>query len=63
MCLRVGLYAQQEAEMGSILVIEDCEGDMVDVHDRGRRVVLEPEDTWRSMDAETSAEEAAHIAR
>jgi len=58
----VGLYAQQEAEMGSILVIEDCEGDMVDVHDRGR-VVLEPEDTWRSMDAETSAEEAAHIAR
>ena len=58
----MGLYAQQEAEMGSILVIEDCEGDMVDVHDRGR-VVLEPEDTWRSMDAETSAEEAAHIAR
>ena len=56
------LYAQQEVETGFVIVTQDCEGGMVDIHDR-RPVVLEPEDAWRWMDPETPVEEAAHIAQ
>ena len=45
-----------------MIVTEDCEGGMVDIHDR-RPVVLEPQDAWRWMDPETPVEEAAHIAQ
>jgi putative SOS response-associated peptidase YedK len=40
----------------------DCEGGMVDIHDR-RPVVLEPQDARRWMDLETPVEEAAHVAQ
>jgi putative SOS response-associated peptidase YedK len=56
------LYAQQEVETGFVIVTQDCEGGMVDVHDR-RPVVLEAEDAWRWMDVKTPVEEAAHIAQ
>ena len=53
---------EQAAEVGFVIVTEDCEGGMVDIHDR-RPVVLEPEDAWRWMDTDTPVEEAAHIAQ
>jgi putative SOS response-associated peptidase YedK len=53
--------AQQEVEVGFVIVTEDCEGGMVDIHDR-RPVVLEPDDALRWIDPETRVEEAAHIA-
>jgi putative SOS response-associated peptidase YedK len=56
------LYAQQEVETGFVIVTQDCEGGMVDIHDR-RPVVLEPKDAWRWMDPETPVGEAAHIAQ
>jgi putative SOS response-associated peptidase YedK len=56
------LYAQQEVETGFVIVTQDCEGGLVDIHDR-RPVVLEPKDAWRWMDPETPVEEAAHIAQ
>jgi putative SOS response-associated peptidase YedK len=37
----------QTVETGFVIVTEDCEGGMVDIHDR-RPVVLAPEDAWRS---------------
>lgn len=53
-------FSQQEVETGVLIVTDDAEGGMVDVHDR-RAVVLEPEDARRWMDPETPVEEAAHI--
>jgi putative SOS response-associated peptidase YedK len=55
-------HTQQTVEVGFVIVTEDCEGGMVDIHDR-RPVVLEPGDAWRWMDPNTSVEEAAHIAQ
>ncbi|PTR14476.1 putative SOS response-associated peptidase YedK [Nitrosospira sp. Nsp2] len=55
-------YAQQEVEVGFVIVTEDAEGGMVDIHDR-RPVVLEPQDALRWMDLDTPVEEAAHIAQ
>jgi putative SOS response-associated peptidase YedK len=55
------LRRQQTVEVGFVIVTQDSEGGMVDVHAR-RPVVLEPADAWRWMDAETTVEEAAHIA-
>ncbi|SFN45139.1 Putative SOS response-associated peptidase YedK [Nitrosospira briensis] len=54
-------YTEQDVEVGFVIVTEDCEGGMVDIHDR-RPVVLEPEDAWRWMDPDTPVEEAVHIA-
>jgi putative SOS response-associated peptidase YedK len=54
--------AQQQVEVGFVIVTEDCEGGMVDLHDR-RPVLLEPEDALPWLDAETPVEEAAHIAQ
>ncbi|PTR17475.1 putative SOS response-associated peptidase YedK [Nitrosospira sp. Nsp2] len=56
------LYAQQEVEVGLVIVTEDSERGMVDIHDR-RPVVLESQDALRWMDPETPVEEAAHIAQ
>lgn len=56
------LYAQQNVEVGFVIVTEDSSGGMVDIHDR-RPVVLEPEDAWRWLDVDTPVEEAAHIAQ
>jgi putative SOS response-associated peptidase YedK len=53
---------QQTVEVGFVIVTEDCEGGMVDIHDR-RPVVLAPDDAWRWMKPETSVEEAANIAQ
>jgi putative SOS response-associated peptidase YedK len=53
---------QQKLEVGFVIVTEDCEGGMVDIHDR-RPVVLEPEDALRWLDPQTPVEEAAHIAQ
>ena len=55
-------YAQQQVEVGYVIVTEDSERGMVDIHDR-RPVVLEAPDTLRWMDPETPVEEAAHIAQ
>ena len=55
-------YTQQQVEVGFVIVTQDCEGGMVDIHDR-RPVVLEPPDTLRWIDLETPVEEAAHIAQ
>src|SRR3954467_619653 len=52
----------QTVETGFVIVTQDCEGGMVDIHDR-RPIVLEPEDAWRWMDPGTPVEEAAHIAQ
>jgi putative SOS response-associated peptidase YedK len=54
-------YVKQEVETGFVIVTQDAQGGMVDVHDR-RPVVLEPPDARRWMDPETPVEEAAHIA-
>jgi putative SOS response-associated peptidase YedK len=56
------LYAQQTVETGFVIVTQDCEGGMVDIHDR-RPVVLEKSDAWRWMASDTPAEEAAYIAQ
>jgi putative SOS response-associated peptidase YedK len=53
---------QQKVEVGFVIVSEDCEGGMVDIHDR-RPVVLEPEDALRWLDPETPVEEVARIAQ
>jgi hypothetical protein len=50
------------AHLRFVIVIEDCEGGMVDIHDR-HPLVLEPDDAVRWMDSETPVEEAAHIAQ
>ncbi len=55
-------FARQAVEVGTVIVTEDCDGGMVDIHDR-RPVVLEPDDALRWLDMETSVEEAAHIAQ
>jgi putative SOS response-associated peptidase YedK len=55
-------FAQQEVDVGFVIVTEDSERGMVDIHDR-RPVVLEPPDALRWMDPETSVETAAHIAQ
>ena len=55
-------YAQQEVEVGFVIVTEDCGGGMVDIHDR-RPVVLERADALRWIDPQTPIEEAAHIAQ
>ena len=55
-------YAQQHVEAGYVIVPEDSERGMVDIHDR-RPVVLEAPDALRWMDPETPVEEAAHIAQ
>jgi putative SOS response-associated peptidase YedK len=52
----------QTVETGFVIVTQDCEGGMVDIHDR-RPVVLKPEDAWRWMDLKTPVEEAANIAQ
>ena len=56
------LYAWQEVEMGFVIVTQDCEGGMLDIHDR-RPVVLESEDALRWMAPDTPIEEAVHIAQ
>jgi putative SOS response-associated peptidase YedK len=53
---------QQKVEVGFVIVTEDCEGGMADVHDR-RPVLLEPEDALPWLDAETPVEEAATLRR
>jgi putative SOS response-associated peptidase YedK len=53
---------QQKIEVGFVIVTEDCEGGMVDIHDR-RPVVLKPEDALRWLNPETTVEEAAHTAQ
>lgn len=53
---------QQKVEVGFVIVTEDCEGGMVDIHDR-RPVVLEPGDALRWLDPQTPVDEAAHIAQ
>jgi putative SOS response-associated peptidase YedK len=53
---------QQKVEVGFVIVTEDCEGGMVDIHDR-RPVVLKPEDALRWLDPETLVEEAARLAQ
>ena len=55
-------YTEQIVEVGFVIVTEDCEGSMVDIHDR-RPVVLEPEDAWRWMLPDTPLQEAALIAQ
>src|SRR5690606_36440972 len=55
-------YTEQNVEVGFVIVTEDCEGGMVDIHDH-RPVVLEPQDAWCWMNPETPVEEAAHIAQ
>lgn len=52
----------QEVKRGFVIVTQDSEGGMVDIHDR-RPVVLNPEDAVRWMALQTPAEEAAHIAQ
>lgn len=52
----------QEVKVGFVIVTEDSEGGMVDIHDR-RPIVLNAEDAVSWMDPKTSAEEAAHIAQ
>ena len=54
-------FTHQEVEVGFVIVTQDAQGGMVDVHDR-RPVVLEPDDALRWMDPEMPLEEAAHIA-
>lgn len=56
------MYAQQTVDVGFVIVTEDSEAGMVDIHDR-RPVVLEPEDALRWLDPETPVEEAAHLAQ
>jgi len=56
------LYAWQEVEMGFVIVTQDCEGGMLDIHDR-RPVVLESDDALRWMAPDTPIEEAVHIAQ
>jgi putative SOS response-associated peptidase YedK len=58
----LGPFTPQEVEVGFVIVTEDCEGGMVDIHDR-RPVALEPRDALRWLDPETPVEEAAHIAK
>jgi putative SOS response-associated peptidase YedK len=53
---------RESAQLGFVIVTEDCEGGMVDIHDR-RPVVLEPADAPRWIDPQTPVEEAAHIAQ
>ena len=55
-------FTHQTVETGFVIVTQDSEGGMVDIHDR-RPVVLKPEDAWCWMDLETPVEEAAHIAQ
>jgi putative SOS response-associated peptidase YedK len=55
-------FTPQEVETGFVIVTEDCEGGLVDIHDR-RPVVLEPEDALRWINPETPIEEAARIAQ
>ena len=55
-------YIQQTVEVGFVIVTQDCEGGMVNIHDR-RPIVLEPQHAWRWMDSKTSVEEAVHIAQ
>ena len=62
LCQKDTLCFTQTVEVGFVIVTQDCEGGMVDIHDR-RPVVLEAEDAWRWMDLETRVEEAAHIAQ
>ena len=52
---------EQTAERGFVIVTQDCEGGMVDIHAR-RPVVLARSDSWLWMSHETPVEEAAHIA-
>jgi putative SOS response-associated peptidase YedK len=42
-------FTPQEVEVGFVIVTEDCEGGMVNIHDR-RPVVLEPDDALRRLD-------------
>jgi putative SOS response-associated peptidase YedK len=53
---------RESAQLGFVIVTEDCEGGMVDIHDR-RPVVLEPADALRWIDLDTPVEEAALIAQ
>jgi putative SOS response-associated peptidase YedK len=58
-----GLHGtHQTVEVGFVILTEDCEGGMVDIHDR-RPVVLGPEDALRWMELETPVEEATRIAQ
>lgn len=52
---------EQIVKVGLVIVTQDAQGEMVDVHDR-RPVVLEPNDVMRWMDPATPLEEAAHVA-
>jgi putative SOS response-associated peptidase YedK len=54
-------FTPQEVEIGFVIVTEDCEGGMMDIHDR-RPAVLEPEDALRWLDPDVPVEEAAHCA-
>ena len=55
------LYAQQEVETGFVIVTQDCEGGMVDIHDR--RPIMPESRRWRWMDLETPVEAARYIAQ
>ena len=51
-----------DGQTGFVIVTQDSEGGMVDIHDR-RPLVLQPDDAWRWMDLETPVEEAARAPR
>lgn len=55
-------YTEQIVEVGFVIVTEDCEGGMVDIHDR-RPMVLEPQDAWHWMLPDTPVQEAGLIAQ
>lgn len=56
------LYAQQTVAVDFVIVTEDSEAGMEDIHDR-RPVVPEPEDALRWLDPETTVEEASTLLR
>jgi putative SOS response-associated peptidase YedK len=55
------MYTHQAVDAGFMIVTEDSEAGVVDVHDR-RSVVVTPADAWHWMNPETTVKEAAHIA-
>jgi putative SOS response-associated peptidase YedK len=55
------MRSSRRLKSGFVIVTEDCEGGMVDIHDRSP-VVLEPEAALRWLDPETPVEEA-HVLR
>lgn len=57
-----GSYTENRAEAGFVLVTDDAEGGMLDIHDR-RPVVLEAQDAALWLDPALSPEQAVELAR